>query len=71
MEVRTDEIPDFWTTFEPGLPVWVRQDFENANLNSAWVMNTINLKLSREGEEKVSLNMEEINELGRPGTVQG
>jgi hypothetical protein len=71
MDARTDNIPDFWTRFEPGLAVWVRQDFENANVNSAWCMNTINLKLDREGEEKVSLIMEEVNEEGRPGVTNG
>jgi hypothetical protein len=61
--IRTDNIPDFWKWFEPGLSIWIREDFEVAGINSPWVMNTISCRVDEEGEEVVNFELEEIFDL--------
>lgn len=69
--VRPDVIPDFWGKFRPGEAVWIREDFESRNINTAWQMQRITCRVSREGEESVEINGVEVNERGLPGLYHG
>jgi hypothetical protein len=68
---KPNEIPDFWGKFRPGEAIWIREDFESRNINTAWQMTQITCRVDAEGEESVEINGTEINERGKPGVYGG
>jgi len=71
LTVRPEDIPGFWVLFEPGWSVWIHEDFESNKAEGAYEIMEMAAHLTNEGDSLVDLTVNELNPLGRPGSVEG
>ena len=71
MVVKPDDIDGFWNRFFPGQAIWVKENFESNHVDGASQIIELRAKIDNQGGATVELDLEEVNEQGRPGSVQG
>jgi hypothetical protein len=71
LKVKPEGIPGFWGLFKPGLAVWVNLDFEIRRVQQGFKINAIHGSVDNEGNEEVTLDLEQIMPLGNVGVNQG
>jgi hypothetical protein len=71
ISVKPEGIPGFWDLFKPGLAVWVNLDFEIRRVQQGFKINAIHCSVDNEGNEDVTLDVEQIMPLGNVGVNQG
>jgi hypothetical protein len=69
--VKPEAIPNFWTTFKPGLAVWVNLNFEVRRVQQPFKINQMQCVVDNEGNEQVTLDVEQIMPLGHLGVNDG
>jgi len=71
LTVDVENIPDFYFNFYPGAAIWVRENWESNSSNNGYVIRRMTVKVSNQGDEVCELDLEEINQSGLFGGVQG
>lgn len=66
-----DTIPNFWTTFKPGLPIWVTAELEFHKVDSAQEIVHMSGTVDNEGNELCEFGLNQIYPTGGPGVVGG
>lgn len=70
LTVKPEKIPGFWDLFKPGLAVWVNLDFEIRRVQQGFKINQMQCQVDEEGNEQVTLDVEQIMPLGNVGVNQ-
>jgi len=71
VQLRPDEIENFWQLCQPGELIWCDFDFGAQHIANAMIINQIHGTINNQGDETIELAVEDIYQLGRPGTVRG
>jgi hypothetical protein len=71
LTVKPDNIPGFWTKFQPGEAVWIDLDMGGRRIDGGYKINQMRCTVDAEGNETVDLDTQSIMPLGRPGMIEG
>lgn len=70
LTVKPEKIPGFWEIFKPGLAVWMNLNFEVRRVTQGFKINQMQCTVDSEGNEEVTLDLEQIMPLGNVGINQ-